>query len=163
MIPVKCFHLCTFHYRQRLQCDKLPFMKFTTCCPLNPVLDATKMNLLKCRACNAVSNTRYHEQCEQFVTEVGRLKSLLTTRLSLSLKDKHQHTGTSFDSSFFLLVLPTFCLIVEIYVVIRGSNTNSKYRPTDSALMKMLKYDIQATVSLTERRGRIAKNSASYF
>jgi hypothetical protein len=132
MIPVKCFQLCTFHYRQRPQCDKLPFMKFTTFCPLNPILDATKINPLKCRTCNAISITHYHEHCGQFVTAVGRLKSLLTTRRSLWLKDKHQHIGTSLDSSF--LFSPLYCMILELDVVTLGSNTNSNYWPTDTAL-----------------------------
>jgi hypothetical protein len=60
------------HYRRRSQCDKLPFMKFTTCCPLNPILDAPKINPLTCKTCNAIRNAHCRQHFGQFVTAVRR-------------------------------------------------------------------------------------------
>jgi hypothetical protein len=77
MIPVWCFRLCILYYRQPPQCDKLPFTKFTTFCPLNPVLDATKINPLKCKTCNAIRNAYCREHFGQFVTAVHGANSRL--------------------------------------------------------------------------------------
>jgi len=73
------------------QCDNLPFIKFTTYCPLNPILDATKINPLKFRACVAIRDTHYDEHFVQFVTAVCGPKSPLTTRRSLDWR-----TNTAF-------------------------------------------------------------------
>jgi hypothetical protein len=132
MTPVKCFQLCTFHYRQRLQCDKQPFIKFTTWCPLNPILDATKINPLKCRTCNAISNIHYHEHCGQFVTAVGRQKSPAYHK-TFSLTEGQAPIYWNQPRLLFLIFL-TLLHDVELDVVILTSNTNSIYRLTDSAL-----------------------------
>ena len=96
------------------QCDNLPFIKFTTYCPLNPILDATKINPLKFRACVAIRNTHYDEHFVQFVTAVCGPKSPLTTRRSLWLKDKHcLLIASCFDAFSFSLLSPLYFMIME--------------------------------------------------
>ena len=96
------------------QCDNLPFMKFTTYCPLKSVLDATKINPLKCRTCIAIRNTHYDEHFAQFVTAIRGPKSPLTTRRSLWLKDKHWLLIAScLDAFSFSLFSPLYFMIME--------------------------------------------------
>jgi hypothetical protein len=58
-------------------------------CPLDPTLDATKINPLKCRTCDPIRNKHYNEHFGQFVKAGRRLKSPLTARRSLWLRDKN--------------------------------------------------------------------------
>lgn len=89
-------------------------MKFTTYCPLNRILDATKINPLKCRTCIAIRNTHYDEHFGQFVTAVRRPKSPLTTTRSFWLKDKHcLLIGSCFDALSFSLFSPLYFMIME--------------------------------------------------
>lgn len=113
-----------FHYRQHSQCDKLPFMKFTTCCPLNPILYATKINPLKCKTYNVIRRAHCREHFGTICKCSSQNKSPLLPHALLS--DCRARTDLSFAAALTALSSSLFPLFY--FMIMELNSLGNRHR-----------------------------------